>query len=252
MAMIGLEEWKACHKAAMRVYNGQSGIAEETRAISENTKMNPGSARDYIGGFIHLLKGEIYTRTMSVEGTKYLISKIREDFGAEQEKISCEAILKHVEYYKRLETGGFQRKLHDFAVARLNEIKSERYEEDFYFTMQQFDRQVQIALSDETEKRRERLKKAPRKPQKKIVRHFIFIRNPDVVAEALLRSSGHCEACDSKAPFNRKSDNSAYLEIHHRIPLAEGGEDTLENVIALCPNCHRESHFGKDWEKYRP
>jgi len=26
--------------------------------------------------------------------------------------------------------------------------------------------------------------------------------------------------------------------------LANGGSDTIENTIALCPNCHREFHYG--------
>jgi 5-methylcytosine-specific restriction protein A len=25
--------------------------------------------------------------------------------------------------------------------------------------------------------------------------------------------------------------------------LAEGGADTINNVIALCPNCHRKLHY---------
>ncbi|WP_223111555.1 HNH endonuclease [Billgrantia pellis] len=24
--------------------------------------------------------------------------------------------------------------------------------------------------------------------------------------------------------------------------LAKGGEDTIENTVALCPNCHRKMH----------
>nr|WP_307993153.1 HNH endonuclease [uncultured Niameybacter sp.] len=35
------------------------------------------------------------------------------------------------------------------------------------------------------------------------------------------------------------------MEEHHLIPLSEGGEDSLSNVFALCPNCHREMHFGQ-------
>lgn len=36
-----------------------------------------------------------------------------------------------------------------------------------------------------------------------------------------------------------------FLEQHHIIPRAKGGSDGIENVIALCPNCHREvHHFG--------
>ncbi|MFM0350878.1 HNH endonuclease [Paraburkholderia sp. RL17-347-BIC-D] len=28
------------------------------------------------------------------------------------------------------------------------------------------------------------------------------------------------------------------------MPLAQGGPDTVANAIALCPNCHRERHYG--------
>ena len=44
--------------------------------------------------------------------------------------------------------------------------------------------------------------------------------------------------------FNRKKDNTPYLEVHHIIRLADDGDDSVENAIALCPNCHREAHFG--------
>ena len=71
-----------------------------------------------------------------------------------------------------------------------------------------------------------------------------YVRNPDVVAEALHIADGFCGNCKRRAPFLRRSDGSAYLEVHHRVPLAEGGEDTLENAIALCPNCHRKEHYG--------
>jgi predicted HNH restriction endonuclease len=36
-----------------------------------------------------------------------------------------------------------------------------------------------------------------------------------------------------------------YLETHHVIFLAHDGADKPTNVIALCPNDHREAHFGK-------
>lgn len=69
-------------------------------------------------------------------------------------------------------------------------------------------------------------------------------RNPDVVAEVLLQANGRCAKCDSTAPFIRKSDSSAFLEVHHKVPLAKYGEDSVENAEALCPNCHREKHYG--------
>jgi 5-methylcytosine-specific restriction protein A len=31
--------------------------------------------------------------------------------------------------------------------------------------------------------------------------------------------------------------------------LADFGDDKIENVIALCPNCHREAHHGENKER---
>lgn len=95
------------------------------------------------------------------------------------------------------------------------------------------------------EKRAERLKTANKKPARIESKTNTFIRNPDVIAEVLERANGICEVCRKPAPFIRDSDNSPYLEIHHKIPLSKGGEDAVDNAIALCPNCHRYAHFGE-------
>ncbi|MGX5612966.1 HNH endonuclease [Bacillus toyonensis] len=34
------------------------------------------------------------------------------------------------------------------------------------------------------------------------------------------------------------------MEVHHVVPLAQGGEDSIENAIGICPNCHRKAHYG--------
>ncbi len=92
--------------------------------------------------------------------------------------------------------------------------------------------------------RRIRLSKAAKKPTKSIVQVWEYKRNPDVVAEVLYLANGKCQKCKNDAPFLRKSDKTPYLEVHHKIPLSDGGDDTVENSIALCPNCHRKEHFG--------
>lgn len=61
---------------------------------------------------------------------------------------------------------------------------------------------------------------------------------------ALARAAGICEQCHKPAQFARKSDGSPYLEAHHVRPLADDGDDTFENVRALCPTCHRRVHYG--------
>lgn len=70
-----------------------------------------------------------------------------------------------------------------------------------------------------------------------------FVRDPRVVAWVLNAANGKCECCGDDAPFAR-IDGSPYLEVHHLKRLADGGTDRVSNAIALCPNCHRELHFG--------
>ncbi|MCP5144042.1 MAG: HNH endonuclease [Gammaproteobacteria bacterium] len=106
------------------------------------------------------------------------------------------------------------------------------------------EQQVSTALRSTGEARAQRLQSAPKHPEPVQVVSKGFKRNADVVAEVLLRADGHCEHCGKEAPFKRARDGAPYLEVHHKIMLSQGGEDTVENAIATCPNCHRELHFG--------
>jgi HNH endonuclease len=74
-----------------------------------------------------------------------------------------------------------------------------------------------------------------------------FIRDGKVRAAVLLRAKGRCEHCGTVG--FKASSGKNYLETHHIISLAKQGPDTLENVIALCANHHREAHFGEGWEQ---
>ncbi len=92
--------------------------------------------------------------------------------------------------------------------------------------------------------RRQKLPNSDTKPEKIIVTQTVFKRNPYVVVEVLERANGICEKCGNDAPFLRDRDNSPYLEVHHIKSLSADGDDTVENSIALCPNCHRQAHYG--------
>jgi 5-methylcytosine-specific restriction endonuclease McrA len=78
----------------------------------------------------------------------------------------------------------------------------------------------------------------------------VFWRDPSVAAYVLSVAHGKCEGCGQPAPFNA-DDGEPYLEIHHMLRLADGGSDTINNTVALCPNCHRRAHFANDCEQLR-
>jgi predicted HNH restriction endonuclease len=106
--------------------------------------------------------------------------------------------------------------------------------------------QVEVArsLAGGAAARLERLATAPKLPERIQVVSLAFRRNADVIVEVSKRADGKCEECHAPAPFLRRSDGSPYLEVHHRKMLSDGGEDTVANALALCPNCHRKLHFG--------
>lgn len=65
---------------------------------------------------------------------------------------------------------------------------------------------------------------------------------------ALRMAHGVCQGCEEEAPFYNKQ-NQPFLEVHHLTRQSDGGPDDPENVIAVCPNCHREVHEGKEGDK---
>jgi len=114
------------------------------------------------------------------------------------------------------------------------------------YIQEQLINDIESSIASTSHQRRARLSAANKKPKKIYTLTTSYQRNSDVIAEVLTRARGICEKCLNPAPFLKKSNNRPYLEVHHKIRLADGGDDTVENALALCPNCHRESHFGSN------
>ncbi|WP_081056631.1 EVE domain-containing protein [Burkholderia vietnamiensis] len=83
------------------------------------------------------------------------------------------------------------------------------------------------------------------KPRTRTGRTTIFERNALVVAIARARATNRCEAPGCSYPLFEDQSGHPYCEVHHIIPLSEGGVDRIENVVCLCPTHHKEAHFGK-------
>ena len=109
------------------------------------------------------------------------------------------------------------------------------------------------ANQEELEKRTDSLQKTGisirpygiKKPKKATSTSSAYVRDPKVRAWVLKVTNGICECCGEPAPF-KTADGRPYLEVHHIIPLAENGSDTVENAVGVCPNCHRGLHHSID------
>jgi hypothetical protein len=85
----------------------------------------------------------------------------------------------------------------------------------------------------------------PRRARATAASMRVFERSALVVAIARLRANHHCEVPGCAHPAFVREDGTFYTEVHHIVPLGEGGEDVLSNVACVCPAHHREAHVGK-------
>ncbi len=70
------------------------------------------------------------------------------------------------------------------------------------------------------------------------------VRNPYLPEIAKRRANGVCQLCGNVLDFTDAAGRP-FLEAHHIIPLGDDGPDELDNLVALCPNCHRKMHVAK-------
>ena len=105
----------------------------------------------------------------------------------------------------------------------------------------QFSRRENEASQLEIPELLQRIRSAPKKPSSRNVTSSEYTRDPHISALVKKLARGICHLCGEPAPFVTKQ-GLPYLEAHHIKWLAKGGEDTLLNSVALCPNCHRRMH----------
>lgn len=79
----------------------------------------------------------------------------------------------------------------------------------------------------------------------------VYSRNNALRALVKARANYCCEMPDCDYIGFEKSNGEQYIEVHHLIPLANGGEDSLLNTVALCPNCHRKMHYSNNKEELK-
>jgi 5-methylcytosine-specific restriction enzyme A len=69
-----------------------------------------------------------------------------------------------------------------------------------------------------------------------------YVRDEYVAEYSKRRAGGFCQLCNNPAPF-KDNNGKPYLECHHIQWLSKDGTDTIDNTVALCPNCHKKMHI---------
>ena len=239
MASIGQLDAQEAYATARRVYSKQISEIQGVQHLVNTRGMNAASASDYIRNFKQMMLGKSYHRTLNAYSTELYLSRIRDDYGDDFARSALSAVRAHIVYYE-----GVSGTRSPGLTALCDQFEAKLGPETLAENQYAFEAAIEASELLSATAREAALSKWPSKPRKKSITATVYDRNPHVVAAVLLRAAGKCEICNDVAPFIRKSDGSPYLEVHHRMQLASGGDDTFENAIAVCPNCHRQAHFG--------
>ncbi len=76
-------------------------------------------------------------------------------------------------------------------------------------------------------------------------------RNPKLAKARFVQQEYQCQISGECRGFVSRSSNKNYLEAHHFIPLVfqplfETSLDRIENIVGLCPFCHRAIHHAQE------
>lgn len=239
MKITGSQIIAAC-EMAQKVFRGECKAAEAVDILVVEHGLNKATANDFIRDYKCLVEGRVFHRAMSASAMRHFMEKIFSEHDEITKINSLVALQLHISYYEnhyKTTMHAMRSVAEDFGMRTQVKKTASEFAADFDFA-------VQNSLRSNRTDRLKRLAIAEKIPASITVTTRVFVRNPDVVAETLVRAGGKCEECLSDAPFLRRKDGSPYLEVHHRVQLAVGGDDSVENSVALCPNCHRQSHYG--------
>lgn len=84
-------------------------------------------------------------------------------------------------------------------------------------------------------------------------------KRPELAKLVLKNANYECEVCPDHKTFLTRHD-VPYMEGHHLIPCTPSNSqyywdkdkvniDCIENIVCICPTCHRRIHFGSDADK---
>ncbi len=96
--------------------------------------------------------------------------------------------------------------------------------------------------------------KLPRPKPRKYGNRVRYVSNPRRSRNAIEIAGFRCELNQNHATFINKKSKRQYMEAHHLIPMAKQGAfkydiDVPENIMSLCPNCHKKIHLSEDIAK---
>jgi len=131
------------------------------------------------------------------------------------------------------------------SIQKIIDESSSQREEDFEFISARKQNKTSEEIDAEIHELNEQITKLGPKKGKTAQRKEKFEkkRNLKMVTKMKLRFKEKCQVCEIP---HFETENSYYCEVHHLIPWSISHDDTIENLVVVCPTCHKKFDQAKD------
>ncbi|OJJ23608.1 hypothetical protein BKI52_04395 [marine bacterium AO1-C] len=221
---------------AKQAYEGNLAPGEAQKKIVGNGRMNSNSAVTYIRNFKHFLKGERFRRTNNTAVTDYFLQHIYHDYGRQGLENALRALWLHIEYYESTHSSrsvthrSIHTKYHYILKNGMDAYEQSQIAQKF--TKQPPSKQDLV----------KRLKALEKDHTETITVNNTTYKRHNYAIALIKQLRGYtCQLCGTQI---KKKGGGYYIEAAHIIPKYQQGSETLDNILILCPNHHKEFDYG--------
>jgi 5-methylcytosine-specific restriction protein A len=224
-------------KIANDVYNKKMTHTEGKNFLVSNFQFNVNTAGDLINDFRYLMEAESYERTLNAFYTDYFLRNIYLIYNSEGLRNALVALEKHIYYYE----GHYKTTMHKLrAVLTTFKSKLDNSCEDI---LEQEAIELEIKKINTNEELLTQIKRLETiETEILTVKGVSFKRRNWIIALIKKLRNHRCQICDIGI---LKKSGGFYIEAAHITPKCKGGGETLDNIILLCPNHHKEFDLGE-------
>ncbi|MEE9408692.1 MAG: HNH endonuclease [Polaribacter sp.] len=228
------------YSISKRIYEGKITKKDGILRLTQETDLSESYSNIIVTSiYPKLFEGEVIKRTTSNVIFRNFLEFIKRDYGNENLFKALNSLKQHIDYIKiaNKDSKVTLRKIYaeylelykkDISEFERNEIEQNEIIESF---KEKSRREIKIELDNLPKFETEEI----------IINQKKYKRDNKAIALIKILRKNECQICGE---FIRKKDGTKYIEACHIKAKREKGNESLENIILLCPNHHKEFDLG--------